>query len=208
MEERGFDALTRRLANGVSRRSILRGFIGGGAALTAARMTGPVSAAPAPKVTICHFSEDTGTFAPITISGNAVDAHLTNHGDRYQEVLASFTMSATDPSPIDSGVYLNDGDSVLVTITGIAGWCCGLQLDANGSAPCGFEGIPFNCGSVVGVIGGGNIFADYSPFFPVGTGSTIAASGTSGNLVLQYVDGCSSCYGDNNGEFSVTITRC
>jgi len=40
---------------------------------------------PAPKVTICHVGEDeeTGeiTFNTITVSGNAVDKHIENHGD-------------------------------------------------------------------------------------------------------------------------------
>lgn len=38
--------------------------------------------AKADKVDICHFDEDTGTFSVINISGNAVDKHIANHGDK------------------------------------------------------------------------------------------------------------------------------
>jgi hypothetical protein len=38
---------------------------------------------PADKVDICHWSEDDGAFEVINISGNAVGAHMANHGDGY-----------------------------------------------------------------------------------------------------------------------------
>jgi len=205
MDTRKIDAIARNLASATSRRSVVGGLLGG--ALAVAGLS-RAAGAPADKVDICHYDDETDTYQLINVSGNAVEAHM-NHGDlsyHPAEVLASFTLAANNPNPVDTGVFLADGDSVSVMITGTAGWCCSLELDANGSAPCGFLGIPFNCGSVVGVIGGGNIFSDYTPFFEVGTDEVVTASGTSGNLVLQYVDGCASCYGDNNGSLLVTIS--
>lgn len=205
MDSKRFDGIAKSLATGKSRRSIVGGMFGGALALTRLSRAG---AAPASKMDICHYDEETGLFHLINVSGNAIDAHMA-HGDFTPGtvVTTNLSLDATNPSPIDTGVYLADGESVSVTITGLAGWCCGLQLDADGSAPCGFLGIPFNCGSVVGVIGGGDIFSDYTPFFEVGTGEVVTATGTSGNLVLQYVDGCASCYNDNNGFLEVTITK-
>lgn len=205
MDANTFDRFTRSLSSGTSRRSVLRGLFGGAAAIAGVSRA---AGAPAAKVDICHYDRDTGTFDIINVSGNALQAHL-NHGDMVYEpemLLAQFEMSASNSSPVDSGVFLADGDSVYISITGTAGWCCGTELDANGDGPCGYLGIPFNCGSVVGVIGNGNIFSDYKPFFAVGTGGLVTASGTSGNLILQYVDGCPDCYNDNNGSLFVTIT--
>jgi hypothetical protein len=79
MDGKGFDELARRLATGRSRRSVLRGFVGGGAALVAAR-TGATLAAPAGKFTICHWSADLGYYELISVSGNALAAHEA-HGD-------------------------------------------------------------------------------------------------------------------------------
>jgi hypothetical protein len=42
---------------------------------------GSVSAAPAQKVSLCHFDETAGMWYLITISGNAVPAHMRNHPD-------------------------------------------------------------------------------------------------------------------------------
>ncbi len=68
-----FDAIVRRLATGQSRRSVLRGFLGG-VGLVAAK-AGHTLAAPAPKVTICHWSEELGYYELISVSENAVPAH-------------------------------------------------------------------------------------------------------------------------------------
>lgn len=40
-------------------------------------------AGKAPKVDICHFDQDTASYAVISVSGNAVDKHFANHGDSY-----------------------------------------------------------------------------------------------------------------------------
>jgi hypothetical protein len=54
--------------------------VGGGAALVAAR-AGSSLAAPAPKVAICHWSEDLGYYELISVSANAVPAHRAHqHG--------------------------------------------------------------------------------------------------------------------------------
>lgn len=79
MDGTKFDALAKGLATGRTRRSVLRGLIGGGAAVVAAR-TGTTLAVPQGKVTICHWSEDLGYYELISLSGNAVPAHGA-HGD-------------------------------------------------------------------------------------------------------------------------------
>jgi hypothetical protein len=53
------------------------------AALLAAMLVAtalPAFADPLPKVTVCHLSEEEGTYEAIEVSGNAVDTHLA-HGD-------------------------------------------------------------------------------------------------------------------------------
>lgn len=44
---------------------------------------GQVEAAKMPKVEICHFDADEGVFKKISVSGNAVQNHLANHGDIF-----------------------------------------------------------------------------------------------------------------------------
>lgn len=80
MDDRRFDDLTRRLARGHTRRSVLRGLVGGGAAVLATG-AGSALAKPNPekKVAICHFDADTGLYHEISISRNALDAHLQQH---------------------------------------------------------------------------------------------------------------------------------
>ena len=83
MDGTRFDALTKGLARGTSRRKLLRGLIGGGAALVTAK-TGTTLAAKEPKVTICHFPpENPENVQIIEVSANAVNAHIANHGDQY-----------------------------------------------------------------------------------------------------------------------------
>ena len=53
------------------------------AALLAAMLVAtalPAFAAPELKVTVCHLSEEEGTYQAIEVSGNALDTHLA-HGD-------------------------------------------------------------------------------------------------------------------------------
>ena len=79
MDTHRFDDLTRSLASGSSRRTVLRGLLGGVAALTGFR-AGSTAAAPAAKIDVCHYDADTGTYHKINISQNASDTHLA-HGD-------------------------------------------------------------------------------------------------------------------------------
>lgn len=65
-------------------------------------LAGPVQAAKAPQVDICHFDADKGIFKPIAISGNAVQKHLDNHGDQLPNV---------DPG---SGAPILDEDCLVV----------------------------------------------------------------------------------------------
>jgi hypothetical protein len=219
MDGKGFDDLTRRLVTQRSRRSVLRGLVGGSAALVAAK-AGASLAAPEDKVTICHWSEDLGTFEPISVSGNAVDAHLA-HGDQIcgegqvctadgcGSACFGVTIDANNGSPVDTGFFLAAGESVTVSVTGISAWCpVGCEVDADGSGPCDGgvgDATPFSCGSVVGAVGGGNIFPNYALFTQLGSNPTVITASSAGNLVLQYVDGCSFCYGDNYGSLEVAI---
>jgi len=80
VDESRFDDLSRRMALATNRRSVLRGLVGGGAAIVASR-AGTTLAAPADKVTICHFTGDPDNpYTIIEVSGNALPDH-TEHGD-------------------------------------------------------------------------------------------------------------------------------
>src|SRR5262245_49840848 len=78
MDGRNFDDFARNLATGRSRRSVLRGLIGGGAALAGLKATG-ISAAN--KTTICHFPPDNpANLQIISVSNNSLPSHFA-HGD-------------------------------------------------------------------------------------------------------------------------------
>lgn len=77
MESQRFDSLTRMMASGASRRTVLRGALGG--ALAAVGLRSVAGAAPAAKVDICHQTGN-GTYRHINVSVNALDAHIA-HGD-------------------------------------------------------------------------------------------------------------------------------
>jgi hypothetical protein len=84
MDGRNFDDLTRKLATGTSRRSVLRGLLGGAAALGGMKAAG-VSAQRAPKRMICHFTHSAGNpYVIIEVSENSIQeqSHL-SHGDTY-----------------------------------------------------------------------------------------------------------------------------
>lgn len=77
MEGQRFDNLSRMMANGASRRTVLRGVVGG--ALAAVGLRGG-AAAKLNKVDICHRTGN-GSYHHINVSVNALNAHL-RHGDR------------------------------------------------------------------------------------------------------------------------------
>jgi hypothetical protein len=78
MHTQRFDDLTRSLASGSSRRTLVRGMLGGAVAVVGLR-AGSTVAAPADKITICHL-EDDGSYHAITISKHAFADHEA-HGD-------------------------------------------------------------------------------------------------------------------------------
>lgn len=80
MDGNGFDNLVRQLGRGQSRRTVLRGFLGGGVVLAAAGTRSALGAGPN-KVSICHRTGN-GSFHLISVAPAAVDAHLA-HGDDF-----------------------------------------------------------------------------------------------------------------------------
>lgn len=204
MDGRRFDLLTKAVvAEGRSRRSILKGLTATllGTAVLAQPEIGAAAARCRRRHEVCRKD------------GDCCDGYCQQkdaHGRKRCgcQIVTTLTINATNPSPIDTGVLLQPGQTAYVTATGLSSWCDGCgNHDANGDAPCGFLGIPFDCGSLVGTIGAGDIFTDYTPFVELGTEGSITAT-TAGNLTLQYVDGCSDCYDDNSGGFTVTIELC
>lgn len=215
MDPNRFDAIARTLGTQRSRRTVLGALLAGGATAAVARVG--LAAPPQGTVTICHYSADTGTYGPITVSTSAQSALLANgHDYVYGTIgtLATITVDATDPNPVDTGVSVADSSSVSVTVTGESGWYLGdSTTPPGGDGPCGYwgaNGLPsLSCGSLVGAIGTDNdIWVDPGAFVEIGAGpATVTASGTSGDLVLQYVDGFSKDnYGDNAGALTATIT--
>ncbi len=83
MDGRNFDDLTRRLAAGSTRRSVVRGLAGGMAAIAGVAGFARADAKDQAKVTICHKP---GTPAQKTkeVPASAVDGHL-GHGDYLGE---------------------------------------------------------------------------------------------------------------------------
>ena len=83
MDDRRFDDLTRRLATSSSRRSMLKGLIGGGTAVVAARKVSDLEAKSA-NVDVCHWDDDAGGYVWITISENGwLSGHLGQHDRDY-----------------------------------------------------------------------------------------------------------------------------
>jgi hypothetical protein len=113
MDGRNFDDLARKLATGVSRRTVLRGLIGGGAALGGLRGARAMAAS---KVTICHFPPgNPGNLQLIEVGSGAVSEHLA-HGDT---VYGGCCVDADCPA-----------------MSGDCGVLAGCQADGSGTSSC------------------------------------------------------------------------
>ena len=91
MDGTKFDDLARRLAGRHSRRAVLRGLVGGGAALVATQATS--LAAPPNRVTICHWDANLGAYVQLLLVPNAAAAHAAHHP--LDNTNPDFTSNAT-----------------------------------------------------------------------------------------------------------------
>ena len=81
MDGNNFDELTRKLASGISRRSVLRGLVGGAAALVGIKSSEAL-AGKASKTTICHAtSSASNPWVMITVNDNSLLPAHYGHGD-------------------------------------------------------------------------------------------------------------------------------
>ena len=81
MDGNNFDELTRKLASGISRRSVLRGLVGGAAALVGIKSSVTL-AGKASKTTICHAtSSASNPWVQITVNDNSLLPAHYGHGD-------------------------------------------------------------------------------------------------------------------------------
>lgn len=136
MDGNGFDDLTRRLATGRSRRSVLRGIVGGGAALAAAR-AGTSLAAPEPKVDVCHWDAAAGAFVWLSISQNS---WLTGHqGQHAQDYLRGNGCCTAGECGTDSACLIHQCAAGTCAETSYASDCVYTEWSAWGecSAACG-----------------------------------------------------------------------
>lgn len=116
------------------------------------------NAAPAAKVSLCH-QDDTGSLNLISISGNAVAAHLANHGDVYPDAYHpdmdgdgyGDTFGATIPCPADGytldasdcddlDAYANPGEEEVCDDE--VDNNCDLQIDEDCDSDCPCAGQP------------------------------------------------------------------
>jgi hypothetical protein len=114
MDGQTFDKLVKNLSIATSRRGMLKGSLAALAAL------GTRSASAANKVTICHFTGSaTNPYNIITISTNALNQHVANHGDFiYTDCcLDSECGALTDQCNVGA---CNAGTCVAVPQTGVA----------------------------------------------------------------------------------------
>lgn len=104
MDTRKFDTLTKSLATGTSRRSVIGGLFGGAFGITGLSRA---AAGPAPKVDICHYDADNDVFFMINVSSNSLSGHL-GHGDFEPADLAC----DTDQQVAESGCSCECTDPV------------------------------------------------------------------------------------------------
>lgn len=93
-------------------------------------MSIPAIAGPAPKVDVCHYDADSGTYHVINISENAFEAHV-NHGDYSPGDLApgasSMIGDTTASTPwgtvdLDFDIFENKFFDDDCSFTGLEGW--------------------------------------------------------------------------------------
>lgn len=143
MDGQKFDKLVKNLSLATSRRGMLKGSVAALAAL------GTRSAVAANKVTICHFTGSAShPYNIITISTNALNQHVANHGDFIYTncCLDSECGALTDQCNVgacnagtcvavpQTGVACDDGDFCTTGDTCDAtGACVGTKVDCSGS---------------------------------------------------------------------------
>ncbi len=140
MDGQKFDKLVKNLSIATSRRGVLKGSLATLAAL------GTRSAVAQDKVTICHFTGSaTNPYEVITISANALDQHVANHGDFIYTncCLDSECGDLTDQCNIGA---CNAGTCVAVPQQGVAcddGSLCTTGDTCDAAGDC--VGTPVDC---------------------------------------------------------------
>lgn len=88
---------------------------------------GTATAAPPPKVDICHFQEEEGTWKKISVGGDAFTLHLANHDDAVPGGTTSTTDTQLDAECQPVVVDLSCGDCLA---TGHGAGCQNLACQA------------------------------------------------------------------------------
>lgn len=156
MDGHRFDVLAKAVATGRSRRTVLRG-LGAGALglLGASRMA---QAAPAGKVTICHWDADLGVFQQLTISQNGLHGHRNHLKDNLTPDFANDSSNCGGCGVVCTGdATCSNGECVSVpkvctpaNMLGADG--LGRICQNDGDCPCGVCGgpdqntFPLRCG--------------------------------------------------------------
>lgn len=139
MDPHRFDELARTLGAAHSRRGVMRALRAG--ALGIVGLTGlsrEAAARPAGKVTICHLDNDLGVYKQLSVSENAVRAHLA-HGDGILNDDANHCGICGNvcPTPANSTATCTDGQCGFTCLEGFAE-CNGACVDhASDPANCG-----------------------------------------------------------------------
>lgn len=139
MVQQTFDALTRSLASGQSRRGVLKGLTGmavGG--LLAA--VGVVEAEAKPTVGICHRTGD-GRYKYMTVNQNAVPAHEA-HGDvvtGLSDVANCGACGNACGAPANASATCGENGCGFVCNEGYRATATGDACEPNGPCPTGFD---------------------------------------------------------------------
>jgi hypothetical protein len=136
--------------------------------------------------------------ATMKVSGRSVGAQAVSGGGHIVTILG------VSENPTDTGVDVVDGQSVCVSASGEVHLCLGDAIRQE--CPVGPAGKPpaelcccgaFNCGLLLGKIGGGGLF-------PIGASGCFNAVG-SGRLYLVVSDAPGG-FADNDGSYQATVT--